>query len=207
MKTIYFVRHGSTEGNESNSFQQPDILLSEEGIKQANIVARRFREIPLDVVVSSDMTRAQMTAEIISQAVDKPLVIESLFKEIMRPSAVRGRSKDDPEVRGIMNQIKANFHLSEWHHSDEENFQDLKVRAEKALVYLEKRKEEKILVVTHGNFLRMLLGVIVMGDDCTPQIYKNFVQSFNVINTGITLCKTFEGKLSVQVWNDYGHLE
>ncbi len=208
MKTVYFVRHGSTEGNESDAYQHVDIPLSKRGMEQAEVLAEKFVNVPLDIIVSSDMPRALMTAETISKKTKVRLVSDPLFREILRPLAVRGRSKEDSEVKEIMNQIKTNYvEKPDWHYSDEENYEDLKARGIKALAYIDGLKEENILVATHGHFMRMMLALIVMGEDCTPKVYKNFLSSFYISNTGVTICQTYEGKLSVHTWNYYGQLD
>jgi broad specificity phosphatase PhoE len=206
MNTVYFVRHGSTPGNEGNVYQHPDTPLSENGIEQAKAVARRFESIKADVIISSDMSRAITTAEEISKHNNTRLEINSLFKEILRPSVVRGKSTEQAEVADIMDQIKANWENPAWHHSDEENFYDLKERGMKALEHLYSRKEDSIIVVSHGHYLRMLIGLIIFGDDLTAQIYKRISKTFYTANTGITMCTLFEGKLSINTWNDYEHL-
>ena len=206
MKTIYFIRHGSTAGNEGGAYQQPDTPLSPAGAKQAKVLAQRFESISADVVISSDMARALRTAEEISLHNNFPLEQNPLFREILRPSVVRGRSTEDPEVKQIMDEIKARLDDPTYHHSDEENFFDLKKRGKKALSYLESRKEENIVVVTHGHILRLILGLIVFGDELTGTTYKKLLKTFYAANTGITMCKEFEGKLSIHTWNDHEHL-
>ena len=55
MKTVYFVRHGSTEGNEQGAYQQVHTPLSALGRRQAACVARRFERVPVEIVITSDM--------------------------------------------------------------------------------------------------------------------------------------------------------
>ena len=101
MKTIYFVRHGSTDGNETDAYQLHTLPLSEKGVAQAAFVAERFKTIPVDVIISSDMTRAAQTADRIARAVGRTVVHSEFFHEILRPSAVRGQLKANPEVMSI----------------------------------------------------------------------------------------------------------
>jgi broad specificity phosphatase PhoE len=49
MKTTYFVRHGSTDGNETGAYQLHTIPLSEKGLAQVVFVAERFKNIPVDI--------------------------------------------------------------------------------------------------------------------------------------------------------------
>lgn len=206
MKKIYFVRHGATGGNEKNEFQHGTITLSEMGLRQSEYVAERFKTIPVDVVIASDMKRAAQTADTIAKALDKEVVHTNLFQEILRPSFVRGKNKDDPEVGKIMEEVKVNFDNEKWHYSDEENFFDIKNRAIKALNYIKSLKEESVLVVTHGNFLIMLIAVMGFGDTFTPNQYKKMQKFFIPKNTGITVVDEHKGEYFLLTWNDYAHL-
>jgi probable phosphoglycerate mutase len=206
MKKIYFVRHGATGGNEKNQFQHITTPLSDMGLKQAEFVASRFESIPVDVVVGSTMTRASQTAEAIAKTVKKEMIASDLFQEILRPTVVRGRSKQDPEVASIMQSVKENFEQEDWHHSDEENFFDLKKRAVKALEFISSLQHENIVVVTHGNFLVMLLMVMGFRQNLTPKVYKDMRQFFVLKNTGITIVDEHEGQYFLITLNDFAHL-
>ncbi len=206
MKKIYFVRHGATGGNEKNEFQHGHIPLSDMGLKQAEFVAERFKTIHIDIVVASDMTRAAQTADTVAKKLGKEVVHSSLFQEILRPSHVRGKSKDDPEVKKIMDEVKANFDNADWHHSDEENFFDIKNRAVKALDYIRSLPEENILVVTHGNFLVMLIAVMGFGENFTSKHYKQMQKFLIAKNTGVTMVDEHKGEYFLLTWNDYAHL-
>lgn len=62
---VYFVRHGQTKYNVLQEHQPEDAGLSELGIKQAEILAKRFSKIPIDIIYSSPMKRVKQTVEII----------------------------------------------------------------------------------------------------------------------------------------------
>ena len=175
-------------------------------------MARRFDSIPVDVIFSSPMTRAAQTAKSIAERTGHTVIENELFEEIKRPSDVRGKSKEDPEVRAIMKEVKNHFTDPAWRHSDEENYFLLKERAEKALAFLAARTEENILVVTHGEILKMLLSVVAFGSNVTPGIYDRFKRTFVPFNTGIS---KIQYDLSfglnpdgwyVLAWNDHAHL-
>lgn len=206
MKKIYFVRHGATDGNENNEFQHGIIPLSEMGLKQAQFVAERFKSIPVDVIIASDMNRATQTGDIIAKTLDKEVIHINLFQEVLRPSFVRGKRKDDPEVAKVMGEVKTNFENESWHHSDEENFYDIKNRAIKSLKYIQTRKEENIIVVTHGQFLIMLIAVMGLGENFTAKQFKLLHQFMIAKNTGITIVDEHKGKYFLMTWNDYAHL-
>ena len=209
---IYFVRHGITEGNESNQHQLPTIELSEQGVNQAQFVAKRFKTIPVDVVFASPMTRAAQTARIIADSIGLKVTVSPLFEEINRPSAVRGRNKDEPEVKSIMRIVKETFADPNNRHSDEEDYFQSKKRAENVLNFLSKREEKNILVVTHGEILRMILSLVIFGKGITPEIFDQVKRTFIPHNTGITVIQydlSFEYHKSgwyILSWNDHAHL-
>ncbi len=63
--SIYYTRHGKTSWNESHRIQgRVDVPLSIEGKEEANKLANDLKEIPLDLVFSSPLSRALETARI-----------------------------------------------------------------------------------------------------------------------------------------------
>ena len=63
MGRLYLIRHGETDSNKSFRFQgQTDIELNEKGLAQAELLAEHFKNIRLDAVYSSSLTRARQTA-------------------------------------------------------------------------------------------------------------------------------------------------
>jgi broad specificity phosphatase PhoE len=65
--SIYLTRHGQTEWNVQGRIQgQTDTVLSETGRRQAMALRDHFQGISLDSIISSDLTRARVTAEIIA---------------------------------------------------------------------------------------------------------------------------------------------
>ena len=64
MAEIYLIRHTQAEGNRYRMMQGAwDGSVTEKGRAQIESLAERFRDVPLDAVYSSDLTRAVMTAE------------------------------------------------------------------------------------------------------------------------------------------------
>ena len=206
MKKIYLIRHGATISNEEDKHQNVVTPLSDMGLKQADLVAERFKLIPIDIIITSDMTRAAETADVISRILNKKVVYTDLFQEILRPKVVRGKRRDDPEVLRIMGEIKKNFANQDWHYSDEENFFDVKRRALRCLKYIESLKEDSILIITHGHFLNMLIGLMGLGDTMRPEQFKLLQKFFIAKNTGITMVDEHNGEYFLMTWNDYVHL-
>ena len=66
MSRLILVRHGQSVWNASNRFTGwTDVGLSEQGVEEAEDAGRQLADIRIDVVHTSDLVRAQRTAEII----------------------------------------------------------------------------------------------------------------------------------------------
>jgi len=164
---IYFVRHGSTESLEKKISQPDDETLSQKGISQAKEFGKRFANTKLDLIISSPHHRASQTAIAVCENVET----SKLFAEVKKPKEVVGQSKEGEEVKAILQKIGEMYGVDPtWHFSDEENFEDVKKRRLEALEYLKGRSEENILVVSHGNFISLLTGLMLFGNDFSVNI-------------------------------------
>jgi probable phosphoglycerate mutase len=80
---LYLARHGETDWNAVGRLQgQTDIPLNDVGRAQARALADRLRTMGLAGVLSSDLSRARSTAEIVCGELGVPLVgIDPAFRE------------------------------------------------------------------------------------------------------------------------------
>lgn len=206
MKTVYFVRHGSTEGNEQDVYQQVHTPLSALGRRQAACVARRFERIPVEIVITSDMARAAETGRCIAARNRLPMVCDPLFQEILRPTIVRGQRRDAPEALEMRRFLAEHWTNAGVKHSDEENFFDLKHRALQALAHLVARRETTVLVVTHGTFLCMLICCMMLGEEVSPLWFDRLHHFLVLKNTALSVCEYDQGNWRLVSWNDDAHL-
>lgn len=209
MKTIYCIRHGETDGNARKMYQQFTTPLSEEGQRQAELVAIRAKHLQHSVIIASHLARAQQTASIIHAATGQPIVTSKLFQERLRPSAIRGRFEDDPEAQQIAEHIKAHYYSTDIskRHSDEEFFFEMHQRAEQALRYVCERPESHMIVVSHREFLTVLVLTAIFNTALTGDIYKHFWAHVQHANTGITkLTYSKEKGWKLHTWSDEAHL-
>ncbi|HTH93327.1 MAG TPA: histidine phosphatase family protein [Candidatus Paceibacterota bacterium] len=210
MKKIYFVRHGQSEGNSGPIRQTAETPLTEKGREQAQIVAKRCKNIPTELMVCSTMVRTRQTADAILAEVPQPVEYSDLFVERRRTSDELGKPKDDPKALEVEKVIVEHFAEPGFRYSDEENFDDLKERAKKALEYLANRPEETILVVSHGFFMRVLMSYVVFGDELTGKECQQFIRKFETENTSISVIEGMPVPLgmrwSMWIWNDHAHL-
>ena len=70
------LRHGQTELSTERRFAgRGDIPLTREGVRQAELAARRLAAAGAEVVITSPLQRAQRTAEVVAEAAGVPLVV------------------------------------------------------------------------------------------------------------------------------------
>jgi broad specificity phosphatase PhoE len=210
MKTIYFIRHGQSEGNVGPIRQDASTPLTKHGELQAAYMAERCAKLPIELLVSSTMKRAKDTAGIIGKKIHREPVFSDLFVERRRPSVQTGVAINDPHSLEVDQILYQNFATPNFRHSDEENFEDLTERARAALDYLASREEEHIAVVTHGFFMRIVMAAAIFRKELTARECELFMRTFLMENTGLTILKSsgedHEPPWHIWVWNDHAHL-
>ena len=208
-KLIYFVRHGETESNAQGIRQGPEGHLSGKGRGQVAETARRFpkHKGKPQVIIASPFERTKETAEIIGRELEMDVEYSDLLVERKNPSEIIERKGEDRDVRSIVDRIDKSFHEDNLRYSDEENFIDLKERARELLDYIKSRPEERIIMVTHGIFLRMVVCYMFYSDALTASEY-NKISYFNPIdNAGIAITQYIphwfkKDEWRLIVWND-----
>ena len=208
-KLIYFVRHGETENNALGIRQGAEGPLTEKGRAQVLLTAKRFpkhKGCP-QIIIASPYERTKETASIISQEIGVKVEYSELLTERRNPAEVIGRSGRDPEIRKIIDRIDNSYHADDLRFSDEENFTDLKKRAEKLLSFIKRRWQKRIIMVTHKIFLKMVISYMIYGESLTASQYNNLSYFNPIENAGMAICsytshwfKKDEWKLLV--WND-----
>ena len=78
---ILLIRHGETAGNRERVMQRPGIPLSEQGLHQAERLAARLSDAGIELIVSSDLARAEMTARALERRSGARLELEPLLQE------------------------------------------------------------------------------------------------------------------------------
>jgi len=210
-KVVYFVRHGQSADNIAPVFQSPDSPLSEEGLKQAERIAQRVSKLSFDTLIASPFCRAKETAEVIAKATQKEPELSELFVERIKPSSINGKPYTDEKAQAIWKKWHETLITPELRVEDGENFSDIVTRADKALTFLSSRPEKSLVVVTHGYFLRTMVGRVLLGDSLTGEAFKNIQMHAEHENTGMTVLRYhggFEKEPTWNLWiyNDHAHL-
>jgi broad specificity phosphatase PhoE len=199
---IYFVRHGSTNQYENWICQSDNEPLSQKGKLQAKELATRFKDTQLDLIISSPHARTLETA----QAISSDVITSDLFIEGKKPSEFVGGPMSDEKFLEFKKMAgEMYFTNPTWHYSDEENFEDLKKRGLKALNFLTSQNKEDILVVSHANFIALMIGLMLFGKDFPVEISLKLKNFLRLSNTGVTICTYNENKWQLHCWNDTSH--
>ena len=83
MANIYLIRHCESEGNACRRTQaQADALVTTKGYLQNEMLRRRFRDLPIDGIYSSDAFRSIMTVDPIAKERGLPIRVRIHLREV-----------------------------------------------------------------------------------------------------------------------------
>ena len=81
--TVYLVRHAEAEGNLYRiAHGQYNGLITDRGYQQLHVLKKRFDDVHIDAVYSSDLFRARTTARAVYEPKGLELHLEPAFREI-----------------------------------------------------------------------------------------------------------------------------
>ncbi len=201
---VTLLRHGESVGNAESRWQgQADFPLTARGRAQAQALAERWKreKAHFDHVISSPLTRAKETAEIIASALNLKVEFDPLWLE-----------RDNGEFSGLTaHEVRQNFSHPEFTTPydpvglDGEGDWELFLRAGQALHELLKRPPAKYLIVSHGGLLNQVMHAIV---GIAPQA-NNSGTRFRFENTAFAQLLYFprQHRWAIDKVNDYAHLQ
>ena len=144
---IYVVRHGQTDYNINGLFQgRKDIPLNSIGIKQAEETAQKFKNIPVDIILVSPLTRAKETAKYISNVTGiKPVIEQDLIERNF--GDMEGKpNREDCNIKMLLDYEK-NYNIC-----NVEPIQSLFKRVSDCLdKIIDKYMGKNVVLVTHGG--------------------------------------------------------
>lgn len=155
MGILYIARHGETEKNRQGLLLgQKDVELNEIGINQAYELGKKMKNLKIDLIVSSSMTRAKQTTEIVSSYIHKPIKIEPrlIERNIGAYDGLALREVQEKFQKGYTSEMAYNKTPP-----GGESSQEVQERVFAALNDLKKNyPNKKILVITHSFIIRMI---------------------------------------------------
>lgn len=181
---IYLIRHGQTDWNLQGRFQgREDIQLNENGMKQAIECGNALKGEEFKAVITSPLSRARKTAEIIAEivSVDQVIVDEGIIE------------RDFSKVSGMTPREREAFYAS-GEKDDKEPWEHLYKRMITCIrKYAEKFYGQNIIMVSHGASINSVLSVLSEGKTGTGKIILK--------NTCINIINYENGRLSLGEFN------
>ena len=200
MSKLLLVRHGNTKGNSAERFWgQTDVELSDAGTKQVERLRDRLADEKIDVIYTSSLRRASLTAKIIASRHQLDVIIcpelleinfgkvEGLtFKEISQlyPELVKAWPTRDLTFR----------------YPEGESLGDINNRVIKFLDRLKKHTpEETILIVAHSGILRLLICHLLRLEPLHSRKLRTELASLSIV-------ETYPQGAILNLLNDVSHL-
>ncbi|MEY4933157.1 MAG: hypothetical protein RLZZ403_1477 [Pseudomonadota bacterium] len=169
MKEIFLVRHGETDWNAAGRLQgREDVPLNSIGEAQAYRVAEALHGLGIERIVTSYLSRARRTAEIVASrlGLQDLAVVEGLHE------------RDYGDVSGLTPEERAARFPPGTSPANQEPASAMKARVTAALHDIATRHaERRILVVSHGGVINTLLAHFTDGQHGTG---KNLLPNCSV---------------------------
>lgn len=168
---IYLIRHGQTEYNQKKMFQgRKDIPLNELGQIQADSVALKLKDLKIDYLFSSPLTRAKQTAEAINKFHNNEIIIDERLVET-----------DVGQMQGkIATPESCEHFFSNPHKYGAEAIEDVYVRVADFFKSIEDLRGKNIVIVAHAG-TNMVVNFITK----KRNIKKDKIEPLETINCGV----------------------
>lgn len=160
---IILVRHGETDYNLEKRMQGwLEIPLNAQGHEQARATAKRLKEIHVDALYSSDLLRAQETAEYIAHALHKEVITSPALRE--RDMGIFAGWQWEVEASPKKHALWQEFE----HARDHEDFswnkhrgESLRQMTDRLIVFMQhlhtQHVDQTVVLVTHGGTINRFL--------------------------------------------------
>ncbi|MDN4527063.1 histidine phosphatase family protein [Fictibacillus fluitans] len=190
MTTVAFVRHGQTDWNAAGRIQGiMDIPLNSDGRSQADALAARFKGEQWDFIVTSSLSRARETGEIIAEVLHVPLATDSRIREMNF-----GRLEGTDEA-GRIERWGDNWNKLE--HGIEKKEEVLKRGYQFLQELTENHAGKKVMVISHGAFIGTLIR----------DMMKTAEYEASLFNTSVSILIYREKHWECQLFNCSAHLK
>ena len=199
--TVILVRHGQTVYNAQGRAQGfLDIPLNENGLKQAELLAKSLKDYPIDVFIASPLSRAYVTTETVAKMHGMKIAYtDDRLKEINYGDwaglTPKERKEKYPEVSKLWNKRPwlANF-------PNGENLRDLEYRSRAALEDAVAKYPGKTIFIGAHSKVNIAIICSVLGIDLEKfwQIPQN--------NTCVNVLKYEDGVWKLVLMNSVAHL-
>jgi probable phosphoglycerate mutase len=205
MTEIFLIRHGETAWNAERRLQgHLDIPLNKEGERQAAALAQALSGEAVDMIISSDLSRAASTARAVAERHGLPLHTDASLRERCF-GAFEGLLYDELEAHfpDAYAQWKVRDPHARYPDGERraETFAEFARRAVEAVSRIaEMHRGKRIVVVSHGGVLDAVYRAAHGMDITAPR-------TFDVLNASINHIRWDGERLEVLRWSDNAHLD
>jgi broad specificity phosphatase PhoE len=198
---LLIVRHGETEWNAEGRIQgHTDVALSERGIEQARMAARRLAHVQIDAAYSSDLRRSSQTARMILGERDAPLYTTSLLREyhkgVFEGLTAEETRKRYPELYAASLVKDLDFAPS----GGETTRQTSRRIAGFVAGIKERHQGDTVLIVGHGGSLRAAFVALL-------ELPLEANWKFELANCGLSMVDIYPDNAVLRLYNDTSHLD
>ncbi len=201
MGKLFIVRHGETVWNKEGRIQgHTDVVLSEQGLKQARSLAQRLKSVPFDAAYASDLSRASQTAGVILEGRNLPVSPTASLREYHK-GAFEGMT--EPELRARFPDEYPGYVAKDLDYAPDggESTRQVSDRMTTAIIDIKDRHlDDNVLVVGHGGSLRAaMMALLGMPMDANWR--------FVFGNCTLTIVDTYHDNAVLRLFNDGSHLD
>jgi len=202
MTSIYLIRHAEAEGNLYRIAQgQYDSILTDRGWRQVRALERRFADIHIDAVYSSDLYRTCATATAIYKPKNLPLHRVRELREICVGDWEQ-RTWGDIYRQAPEQMENFNLHPERWQVNGAETPRQVLDRAMAAIREIAGANDGKtVAVFSHGYAIRLVLAAL------QGYSVEQLAQTPVGDNTAVSLLEAKGEKLRVVFRDDNSHLQ
>jgi len=162
---VVLCRHGTTDLNNTDKSEDRirgwiDVELNDHGRKDAENAAKQLKDVKIDSIFSSDLVRAEETAQIINKDHNVPIITSSSLRP-WNLGDFQGQQTDK-----VIDQINEHIEKPTEKVPNGESFQEFNNRYIGMLDYIIKlaiKKKEIILITTHLRNLKLADGWVQNG--------------------------------------------
>ena len=140
---IYFVRHGQVDSNLKKVYNYEGEKLNENGIRQANQLREKIKEIKYDLIIASPLPRTKQTAEIININ-NKKIIFDDRLEE-RKTGDLAGKDLESIDREEYWN------YYSDMQYGSSENIRKFFERVYEFINELKNKDYKSIIIVAHNG--------------------------------------------------------
>lgn len=159
---LFFCRHGETQWNKQSRLQgHLDSPLTEKGILQAKQLGQYLAQQQPQLIITSDLGRAISTAELLNEFLNVSIEVSNLLRERCF-GELQGLSRIDTELehKTLWHAYDARFNSNQIAITNAESATAVLARIERFFASIEMLKLNTVVVIGHGEWLRVLQNVV-----------------------------------------------